>query len=65
MRDESSGVLEARVWVKDASGAVLIGERFRKQDGLLTMTWHVDPKSILGVMWVEAVGEEEGNSSAS
>lgn len=65
MRDENSGILEARVWVKDASGPVLIGERFRKQDGLLTMTWHVDPKSILGVMWVEEVNGNEGNPSAS
>ncbi|SEO28326.1 hypothetical protein SAMN04488103_1195 [Gemmobacter aquatilis] len=65
MRDESSGILEARVWVKDASGSALIGERFRKQDGLLTMTWHVDPKSILGVMWVEEVNGNGGNASAS
>ncbi|OHC59146.1 MAG: hypothetical protein A3D16_21680 [Rhodobacterales bacterium RIFCSPHIGHO2_02_FULL_62_130] len=65
MRDENSGILEVRVWVKDASGAVLIGERFRKQDGLLTMTWHVDPKSILGVMWVEEVNGNVGDASAS
>jgi len=58
MRDETSGILEARVWLKEADGQVLIGERFRKTDGRLTVTWHVDPKSIVGMMWFEPVGSE-------
>lgn len=65
MRDESSGTLVARVWIREPSGQVLIGERFRGHTGHFAVTWHVDPETILVVMWVEAVGEEEGNSSAS
>ena len=65
MRDESSGTLMARVWIRETSGQVLIGERFRGHDGRIAVTWHVDPESILVVMWIEAVGEEEGKSSAS
>ena len=65
MRDERFGILEARVWIMEADKQVLIGERFRRPDGGVAVTWHVDPKTILGVMWVEAVGGEEDNSSAS
>jgi hypothetical protein len=65
MRDESSGTLVARVWIKELGGQVLIGERFRRHDGRIAVTWHVDPETILVVMWVEAVGGEEGNPSAS
>ncbi|MBL4929520.1 hypothetical protein [Fuscibacter oryzae] len=65
MYDETSGSLDARIWVKDADGPVLIGERFRGQDGLLTMAWHINPKSIFGVMWVEDIIDEKGNVSAS
>ena len=64
MRDESSGTLVARVWLREPSGQVLIGERFRGHNGRIAVTWHVDPETLLGVMWVEAVGEED-NSSAS
>ena len=55
MRDDSFGILEVRVWVIDGKGRVLIGERFRRPDGRISVTWHVDPKSILGVMWFEDV----------
>jgi hypothetical protein len=65
MRDKRSGTLVARVWIREPSGQVLIGERFRRHNGLITVTWHVDPETILVVMWVEAVGGEEDNSSAS
>jgi len=44
---------------------VLIGERFRKQGGRITVTWHVDPKSILGVVWVEDVKDTRSDVSAS
>ncbi|MCA0421876.1 MAG: hypothetical protein LCH61_00900 [Proteobacteria bacterium] len=65
MRDESSGTLVARVWIREPSGQVLIGERFRRHDGRIAASWLVDPETILVVMWVEAVGGDEGNSSAS
>lgn len=65
MRDESSGILEARVWLEEEGGQMLIGERFRKQDGRITVTWHVDPKSILGVVWVEDVRDTRSGVSAS
>ena len=65
MRDESSGTLVARVWIREPSGRVLIGERFRRHDGRIAVSWLVDPETILVVMWVEAVGGDEGNSSAS
>lgn len=65
MRDESSGTLVARVWIREPSGQVLIGEKFRGHNGRIAVTWHVDTETILAVMWVEAVGEEDGNSSAS
>ncbi len=65
MRDESSGRLVARVWIKEPRGQVLIGERFRRHDGRIDVTWHVDPETILAVIWVEAVGDQEDNSSAS
>ena len=65
MRDESSGTLVARVWIREPGGPVLIGERFRRHDGRLAVTWLVDPETILGVMWVEAVGGDEANPSAS
>ena len=65
MRDESSGTLMARVWIRAPSGQMLIGERFRRHDGRIAVTWHVDPETILVVMWVEAVGGDEDNSSAS
>jgi len=55
MRDESFGILEVRVWLIDGNDRVLIGERFRKADGRLSVTWEVDPKSILGVMWFEDI----------
>lgn len=53
MRDESFGILELRVWLIEGNDRVLIGERFRRPDGRISVTWHVDPKSILGVMWFE------------
>ena len=53
MRDETSGILEVRVWLIDGNDRVLIGERFRTADGRISVTWHVDPKSTLGVMWFE------------
>ncbi len=53
MRGESSGILEARVWLKEADQEVLIGERFRRRDGRITVTWYVDPKTIHEVVWVE------------
>ena len=65
MRDESSGTLVGRVWIKELGGQVLIGERFRRHDGRIAVTWHVDPETIVAVMWVEAVGGDEDNSSAS
>ena len=65
MRDERSGTLVARVWIREPSGQVLIGEQFRRHDGSIAVSWLVDPKTILVVMWVEAVGGEEDNSSAS
>lgn len=55
MRDENSGILEARVWLKEEGGQVLIGERFLRQDGRVTVKWHVDPKTIHGVMWFEDI----------
>jgi hypothetical protein len=55
MRDESSGLLEARVWIMEADKQVLIGERFRRRDGRVAVTWLVDPQTILGVMWVESI----------
>lgn len=64
MRDDSSGILEARVWLRDADGLVLIGERFRGVDGRITVIWHVDPKSVLGVMWVEDIGNREEASAS-
>ena len=65
MRDESCGTLVARVWIREPSGQVLIGERFRRHDGCIAVSWLVDPETILVVMWVEAVGGDEGNPSAS
>jgi hypothetical protein len=65
MRYESSGSLVARVWIREPSGQVLIGERFRRHDGRIAVSWLVDPETILVVMWVEAVGDQEDNSSAS
>ena len=53
MRDESFGILEVRVWLIDGNDRVLIGERFRKADGRIAVTWHMDPKSKFGVMWFE------------
>ncbi len=57
MRDERFGILEARVWIMEADKQVLIGERFRRPDGGVAVTWHVDPKTILGVMWVESIDD--------
>ncbi len=65
MSDENTISLDARVWVKDADSPSLVGERYRDEGGSLTMVWHVDPKTILGVMWIEAVGRGEGEVSAS
>jgi hypothetical protein len=65
MRDESCRTLVARVWIREPSGQVLIGERFRRHDGRIAVSWLVDPETILVVMWVEAVGGDEGNPSAS
>ncbi len=56
MRDETSGILEVRVWLKEADRQVLIGERFRKANGRIAVIWHVDPKSILGMVWIEDIG---------
>lgn len=64
MCDETSGILEARVWLKEADGEVLIGERFRKPDGRVTVTWHIDPKTIFGMMWFEPVGNETDASAS-
>lgn len=64
MRDDSSGILEARVWLRDADGQVLIGERFRRVDGRIAVIWHVDPKSVSGVMWVEDIGNREEASAS-
>lgn len=55
MRDETSGILEVRVWRIDGNDRVVIGERFRKADGRIAVIWHVDPKSIFGVMWFEDI----------
>ena len=57
MRDERFGILEARVWILEADTQVLIGERFRRRDGRVAVTWLVDPKTILGVMWVESIDD--------
>ncbi|MBL9049575.1 MAG: hypothetical protein JNK19_05635 [Tabrizicola sp.] len=65
MRDENFDILEVRVWLKEEDGQVLIGERFRRQDGRISVTWHVDPKSILGVVWVEDVKDTRSDVSAS
>ena len=55
MRDETIGILEVRVWLIDGNDRVVIGERFRKADGRIAVIWHVDPKSIAGVMWFEDI----------
>ncbi len=55
MRDESFGFLEVKVWLIDGNGRVLIAERLRRPDGRISVTWHVDPKSISGVMWFEDI----------
>lgn len=55
MRDESFGILEVRVWLIEGNDRVLIGERFRRADGRITVTWHVDPKTIRRVMWFEHI----------
>lgn len=65
MRDESFGSLEVRVWLIDGNDRVLVGERFRRSDGRNSVTWHVDPKSILGVVWVEDVRDTRSDVSAS
>lgn len=62
MRDERFGILEARVWIMEADKQVLIGERFRRPDGGVAVTWHVDPKTILGVMWVESIDDANQGS---
>lgn len=62
MRDESSGVLEARVWIMEADKQLLIGERFRRRNGRVAVTWLVDPKTILGVMWVESIDDANQGS---
>lgn len=64
MRDESSGVLEVRVWLKTADEQVLIGERFLKADGRIAVIWHVDPKSISGVVWFEDIGNQDDPSAS-
>lgn len=64
MRDESSGVLEVRVWLINGNGRVLIGERFRRPDGRISVAWQVDPKSILGVVWFEDIGNPEEASAS-
>ena len=56
MRDETSGILEVRVWLSVADAQVLIAERFRKADGRIAVIWHIDPKTILGTVWFEDIG---------
>lgn len=63
MRDESRDSLEARVWIKQTGGPVLIGERFREVDGRSRMIWHVDPESIVAVLWIEFIDGEDGEVS--
>ena len=64
MRDESSGVLEVRVWLRTADEQLLIGERFRKVDGRIAVIWQVDPKSISGVVWFEDIGNQDDPSAS-
>jgi hypothetical protein len=63
MAGENAHCLEARVWVNAADGPALIGERVRQKNGILTVIWHVDPETILGVIWVEIVGGIESQLS--
>lgn len=64
MRDETSGILEVRVWLIDGNDRVVIGERFRKADGSIAVIWHVDPKSISGVVWFEDMGNQDDPSAS-
>lgn len=65
MRDESRNNLVARVWVKQTGGPVLIGERFREVDGRPRMIWHVDPESIVAVLWIEFIDGEDDEVSGT
>lgn len=64
MRDETSGILEVRVWLIDGNDRVVIAERFRKADGRIAVIWHVDPKSISGVVWFEDIGNQDDPSAS-
>lgn len=63
MRDETSGILEVRVWLIDGNDRVVIGERFRKADGRIAVIWHVDPKSVSGVVWFEDISNQDDPSA--
>ena len=69
MRDEdafdASVILEARVWTLSGQDRVLVAQRLRRPDGEITMTWFVPPASLLDVLWVEWLVEDQGDPSAS
>jgi hypothetical protein len=59
-----AGWLDSRVWVKARGRLILVGERYRLEEGKLTMVWHVDPTSISGVMWIEDTKGQKDVASA-
>jgi hypothetical protein len=69
MRDEEAHnvpvMLEARVWTLSGQDRVLVAQRLRRPDGEITMTWFVPPASLLDVLWVEWLVEDQGDPSAS
>lgn len=65
MCGERIGCLDARVWIMNADGLVLAGERLGKKGGSLKIIWHVAPETIRGVMWIEIMAGEVNPASAS
>lgn len=65
MSDESEAQLIGRAWGIQGPDRVLLGDRRRRPDGSVVMSWHVPPEEHRGVIWLENLEVDRDQGSAT
>ena len=65
MTSEAKPILVGRVWRDPDCNGEPLAEQHRQPDGQVVVSWAIDPETLRGPVWLEVLGEEPGDSSAS
>lgn len=65
MSDERKSHLIGRAWAIRGEGRVHLGDRHRRPDGSVVMTWHAPPEDHRGIILLENLDGASEDGSVS